>query len=131
MDRVLLCFDKSNATISYAATYNSPVLISNGEIRKLPADKMPIGQGIKQDSFTLQTVSYSSGDTLYLLTDGYADQFGGAKGKKFKYKQLYELLKTNSHLPLEEQRIVLENTIEEWRGNLEQVDDICVIGIKL
>lgn len=131
MDGVLLCFDKSNATISYAAAYNSPVLISNGEIRELPSDKMPIGQGIKQDTFTLQKVSYSSGDTLYLLTDGYADQLGGAKGKKFKYKQLYELLKTNSHLPLEEHRIVLENTIEEWRGNLEQVDDICVIGIKL
>lgn len=131
MDGVLLCFDKSNATISYAAAYNSPVIISNGEIRELPADKMPIGQGIKQDSFTLQTVSYSSGDTLYLLTDGYADQFGGTKGKKFKYKQLYELLKTNCHLPMEEQRVVLENTIEEWRGNLEQVDDICVIGIKL
>jgi len=66
-----------------------------------------------------------------LITTGYADQFGGEKGKKFKYKQLEDLLLTNHQLNLKEQLQTLNQTFETWRGNLEQVDDVCVIGIKL
>jgi serine phosphatase RsbU (regulator of sigma subunit) len=68
---------------------------------------------------------------LYLFTDGYADQFGGPKGKKFKYRQLQQLIVANAKLKMEEQKKVLENTLESWKGNLEQVDDILVIGIRI
>jgi hypothetical protein len=70
-------------------------------------------------------------DCIYLFTDGYADQFGGSKGKKFMYKQLKELLLANSYLSMSEQKNVLKDTISRWKGNLEQVDDILVIGIRI
>ena len=88
----------------------------------------------------MQTEQLQKGDVLYLFTDGYADQFGGTKGKKFKYKQLQELLLKNVDLPMEEQKMILDETIENWKAcpapdgssrHLEQVDDILVIGIKI
>lgn len=68
---------------------------------------------------------------LYLYTDGYADQFGGPKGKKFKYKQLADLILANRKLPMREQCKILENTFVSWKGNLDQIDDVCIIGLKL
>jgi len=69
------------------------------------------------------------GDVVYLFTDGYADQFGGPKGKKFKYKQLEEILLTISRLPMSEQKDELNKKFEDWRGTLERVDDVTVIGL--
>lgn len=131
MDGTLVCFDKANSRIKYSAAHNAPILISDGEIRELSTDKMPIGKGVKEQSFTEHSVEYTTGDMLYLFTDGYADQFGGPKGKKFKYKQLHQLMLANHLRPLAEQREIFEKTIEQWRGNLEQVDDICVVGIRI
>ena len=71
------------------------------------------------------------GDTIYTFTDGYADQFGGPKGKKFKYKQLQEMLLAASDLPLDTQKEQLNTAFEKWKGDLEQVDDVCVIGIRI
>ncbi|MBK9192067.1 MAG: SpoIIE family protein phosphatase [Crocinitomicaceae bacterium] len=68
---------------------------------------------------------------LYLYTDGYADQFGGPEGKKFKYKQFKELLIRNHRLALSEQLQIISSTFENWRGNLEQIDDVCVMGVQL
>ncbi|MBK6521557.1 MAG: SpoIIE family protein phosphatase [Sphingobacteriaceae bacterium] len=70
------------------------------------------------------------GDTLYLYTDGFADQFGGPKGKKFKYNELNKILVTIANLPLAEQRRILESTFNNWKGDLEQVDDVLIVGIK-
>lgn len=70
-------------------------------------------------------------DLIIAFTDGYSDQFGGDSGKKFKHKQLEELLIKNSHLQLQELKQLLESTIQNWRGNIEQVDDICVVGIRV
>lgn len=130
-DGILLCFDKTTNQITYAAAHNAPILISNQQLTELPKDKMPIGIGERQESFRLHTISAMPGDILYLYTDGYADQFGGEKGKKFKYKQLEDLLFANRQLALQEQLHVLNQTFENWRGNLEQVDDVCLIGIRL
>jgi serine phosphatase RsbU (regulator of sigma subunit) len=131
MDGILLCIDCKTKKITYASANNAPVLIHNKEIRHLPADKMPVGKGEKMDCFGLYTIEAKEGDMLYLYTDGYADQFGGPKGKKFKYRQLDELLLTNHQLPLQEQAHQLDETFENWRGTLEQVDDVCIIGIRL
>jgi len=68
---------------------------------------------------------------IYLFTDGFADQFGGPKGKKFKYSQLFKLLSDISAMAMEKQRSILNESFEKWRGELEQIDDVCVIGIRL
>lgn len=131
MDGILICIDKTNNTIEYSAANNEPILIRNNEIIELPKDRMPVGKGEKTNSFKLHSIEVQSGDTLYLYTDGYADQFGGPKGKKFKYKQLNELLLGAIDKPLNEQKNLLETTFGNWKGNLEQVDDVLVIGIKI
>jgi serine phosphatase RsbU (regulator of sigma subunit) len=130
-DGILLSIDKKAEVYTYSAAYNSPTLVSQNKLINLHCDKMPVGQGEKTDSFTTNTISLQKGDTLYLYTDGYADQFGGPKGKKFKYKQLEEILVSVNSLPLKEQSEILNQKFEEWRGDLEQVDDVCIIGIKI
>lgn len=131
MDGTLLCIDKQQNSIAYSSAFNTPVIATNGSIESLPADKMPIGKGVKENSFTLQTIHANSGSMLYLYTDGYADQFGGPKGKKFKYAQLNALLAEISSLPAAEQKKRLEDAFTNWRGEQEQVDDVCLIGIRL
>ncbi|MES2566102.1 MAG: two-component regulator propeller domain-containing protein [Bacteroidota bacterium] len=130
MDAILLCFDKSSNQVTYSAANNQPVLIRDNAVMILQKDKMPVGKGEKTESFNLYTMELSKGDKLYLYTDGYADQFGGSKGKKFKSKQLNELLLNDTSTVMNEQATKLNVTIENWRGDLEQVDDILIIGIK-
>ncbi|MBC7695892.1 MAG: tetratricopeptide repeat protein [Burkholderiales bacterium] len=130
-DGILICIDNNSKEISYAAANNSPVLISEGIIQKLPCDKMPVGEGPREASFTLNKVELKPDDTLYLYTDGFADQFGGEKGKKFKYKELNNLLLLNSTKDFETQAELLKQKFDEWKGNLEQVDDVCIAAIKI
>ncbi len=105
--------------------------VENKEIIEIRADKQPVGKYTERKKFTEHNLVLEKGDKLYLFTDGYADQFGGPKGKKFKYKQLEELLISSSKLSLEQQKINLENAFFEWKGDLEQVDDVCLICINL
>jgi serine phosphatase RsbU (regulator of sigma subunit) len=141
-DNVQDGMDISLAAISYKLSANSIDVqwsgannalwyVQNNEMKEIPADKQPIGKYYNDTSFNTHTLSLKKGDTLYLFTDGYADQFGGDKGKKFKYKQFQEKLLAISHKPLAEQEKILEKTFEEWKGNLEQVDDVLVIGIRI
>ncbi|MBL7912940.1 MAG: SpoIIE family protein phosphatase [Bacteroidia bacterium] len=132
MDGILLTLENKNGTykIDYAGANNAPVLIRNNEIVILPTDKMPVGKGEKPDHFKNYTIEAQKGDALYLYTDGFADQFGGPKGKKFKYKALNDLLLLNHHRSTSEQKDIFNVAFEKWRGNLEQVDDVCVIGIR-
>jgi serine phosphatase RsbU (regulator of sigma subunit) len=130
-DGILICLNKTTNTLTYSAANNAPVLIKNNEILSLPYDKMPVGIGLKQDDFETHTIDISKHDTLYLYSDGYADQFGGPKGKKFMYKKLNLLLAEIAIKPLHEQKQILEDTFEKWRGNLEQVDDVAFIGIRI
>ncbi|MBK7183073.1 MAG: SpoIIE family protein phosphatase [Bacteroidetes bacterium] len=117
--------------ITYAAAHNNPVIIKNNELIQLPADKMPIGKGEKLDKFSLHTIEASNNDMIYFFTDGYVDQFGGEHGKKFKYKQLQELLISINSQPLDNQKQTLYSSFVQWQGNLEQIDDVCIIGIRL
>ena len=131
MDGILICVDKKNNTMEYCAANNEPILIQNGKIIELHKDKMPVGKGERSEDFTLHQIEIKPGDCLYLYTDGFADQFGGPKGKKFKYKQLNELLLSLKDQPLPEQKQIIESTFKNWRGNLEQVDDVLIAGIKI
>lgn len=134
MDGVLASLTKSgnNVKLDYAVAYSKPLIIRGSQVIELPGDKMPVGKSPKEDeSFTLRSVNLQKGDMLYFFTDGYADQFGGEKGKKFKYAQLIKLLKSICSRTMDEQKAVLENTFEEWRRNLEQVDDVLITGIRI
>lgn len=131
MDGIVMCFDRILNTITYSSAHNAPVVIRNHQIIEYKADKMPIGMGIKTDSFTLKQIDFQKGDMIYMYTDGYADQFGGPKGKKFKYKTLNNLLAEISTEPLDVQRKKLDSTFEEWRGVLEQIDDVCIVGVRI
>ena len=107
-------------------------MIRNGVLEEFPADKQPVGVsviGVKQ--FTQQVIQLQKNDVIYKFTDGYADQFGGEKGKKFKYKQLEKILLDNHSLGMGEQKKILDDTIEKWKGDLVQVDDILIIGVRV
>ena len=93
---------------------------------------MPVGKHDRDTvSFTQHTVDLQKGDVVYAITDGFPDQFGGPKGKKFMSKQLKDLLISIAHLPMQEQHEALSNTLNNWKGGLEQVDDVCIIGVKV
>ncbi len=130
-DGILLRFNKVSNEITYSASNNHPVIISKNQMIHLTCDKMPVGKGENIDEFTLQTINTFKGDTIYLYTDGYADQFGGPKGKKFKYKPLNDLLLSFNSDDLSNQKNILESTFTNWKGNLEQVDDVLVIGVRV
>lgn len=131
MDGVLLCINKENDQITYAAANNAPVLISENTFVELECDKMPVGVGVKEGSFRLFTVPKSGTAQLYLYTDGFADQFGGPKGKKFKYRQLNELILSNHQEAFSVQQQRLITSFENWKNSHEQVDDVCVLGFEI
>lgn len=132
MDCILCKLDLKNRKLEYAAANNSFYIVRDKQLISCPADKMPVGKSHDDTKpFALHEVRLEPGDVIYTLTDGYADQFGGPKGKKFKYKQLEEMLIEIAHEPMEKQKQILSDTVEKWRGNLEQVDDICIIGIRV
>ncbi len=131
MDGILICIEEGSNTIQYAAANNAPVVISDNQLVELKADKMPVGVGEKKEPFMAYSFNVKKGDLVYLYTDGFADQFGGPKGKKFKYKQLEDLLLTIHTLPVKEQEETLRQTFAEWKGGLDQIDDVCVLGIRI
>ena len=133
MDITLCCFDRTTNEIHFAGAFNPLFLIRNKELTEIKGDKFPIGN-LKigeQKKFTNHTIQLQKGDTIYIFSDGYADQFGGPFGKKFKYKAFKQLLIDIQPLNMEEQQNALNKNIEEWKGNMEQVDDILIIGTRL
>ena len=132
MDCALCAFDLKNNSLQFSLANNPLWLIRNNELIEYKGDKMPVGK-YEEDikNFTLHTLQIEKGDSIYMLTDGYADQFGGEKGKKFKYKHLKETLLENVNKPMKEQKEILSQTINSWKGNLEQIDDILIIGVRV
>lgn len=129
-DGTLLCVNKTTGVVTYSAALNSPILISEKSMTELKCDRMPVGSGEKQEKFSLNTVNVKKGDRLYIYTDGYADQFGGPRGKKFMSKKLNEFIQSISGLSLSKQSELLFRIFEDWKGGLEQIDDVCIIGLK-
>ncbi|PBQ31995.1 hypothetical protein CNR22_09505 [Sphingobacteriaceae bacterium] len=131
MDCILMRFDKKSKQITYAAAQNKVLVIRDGQLIQYLADKMPVGKGELTDSFTLRTIESQKGDLIYLYSDGYADQFGGPKSKKFKYAQLHQNLLQHSALSMPEQAKSMNKVFENWKGSLEQVDDVVLVGIRI
>jgi serine phosphatase RsbU (regulator of sigma subunit) len=119
------------AMLQYAGANNPLYIVRNGELLETKADKQPIGAYEMEKSFQNHEIELQKDDMIYLFSDGYADQFGGPKGKKLNYKQFKKLLTDVSSLPLEEQQQILTKAHKEWKGTQEQLDDICVIGVRV
>lgn len=113
---------------------NNPIYLVKGKEKKIEifsSDKQPVGRFDKRKPFTNVKVEFEKNDTLYLFTDGFVDQFGGPKGKKFKRKKFKELLLSINNKSSKDKKSYIDNIFERWKGDLEQVDDVCVVGIQL
>lgn len=133
MDIALCAFDPVSNTVEYSgAMRNLYVVKGNGELKEVISDKQSIGGiGPVRKEFTNHALSLESGDSIYILSDGYADQFGGPSGKKFMTRRLKDLLVSLSAKGMKDQEKILDREFITWKGNLEQVDDICVIGMRV
>lgn len=131
MDISIVKIDLGTQSIEWAGANNPVYIVSNGEIREIKADKQPIGYYAQMTPYTNHSVQLKKEDLIYLFTDGFPDQFGGPRGKKYKYKPFKHKLLSNSGLPMDQQRMLLDTEFETWKGELEQIDDVCVFGIRL
>ncbi len=134
MDLAFCVFDRDKKQLEYAGAFNPLYLIRDNKLIETTADRFSIGLKHivnEQNEYTNHSISIKKGDMIYLFSDGYPDQFGGPKGKKYMYRRFRHLLLTIHKLALQEQKDFLEKSIEEWKGEeYEQVDDILVIGIR-
>ena len=133
MDISLCTIDFKTLELQYAGAYNPLYIIRNGQLIQTKANKFPIGLflGEEKKKFTNHTIQLQKGDSVYIFSDGYADQFGGPYGRKFMAIPFRVLLMDINKEPVQRQKEILNKTIEEWRGQLDQVDDILVIGVKI
>ena len=127
---IALCSLEGN-TLLYAGAHNPLWIIRNGKLLETKANKQPIGKFDKLLPYTTHTFELEPNDTFYIFSDGYVDQFGGEKGKKFKAKAFKELLLSIQDKSMEKQKEKLDQVFESWKGDLEQIDDVCVIGIRV
>ncbi|MCB9361610.1 MAG: tetratricopeptide repeat protein [Flavobacteriales bacterium] len=127
---IALCALKG-MTLKYAGAHNPLWIVRGSDIIEIKANKQPIGKFDNPEPYTTHTIELQKGDTIYIFSDGYVDQFGGGKGKKFKAKAFRELLLSIQQKTMEEQRLIIDETFEAWRGEIEQIDDVCVIGVRV
>jgi len=133
MDISLCCLNKNTLELNWAGA-NNPLWYNpkgTDELIEIKPNKQPIGSYMELKAFTTHSIILEKGTSIYLFTDGYADQFGGRDGKKFKYKQFKESILSNSKIDMSQQKENLTKTFERWKGDFEQVDDVCVIGIQV
>jgi serine phosphatase RsbU (regulator of sigma subunit) len=134
MDVAFCSIDKKNMILEFAGAFNPLYLIRDNKITEIKGDRFAIGldeTNFKEQTFKNHIIPIQNGDIFYIFSDGFADQFGGPDGKKYKYRRFRHLLLTLHQLPMEKQHEILENNVIEWRGDQEQVDDILVMGIKI
>ncbi|MES2513396.1 MAG: tetratricopeptide repeat protein [Bacteroidota bacterium] len=126
-------WNKVTNELTFAGANSLIYLVQGNVLKAIKGDKHPIGSfyGEKLKPFTNVKIDIEKNDLIYLFSDGYADQFGGEKGKKFKYKQLEDMLVKNSAKSMQDQHNMISKTFDDWKGQLEQIDDVCVIGIKI
>jgi serine phosphatase RsbU (regulator of sigma subunit) len=118
--------------MTYTAAQNPIWVIRESNLIEIAPEKMAVGKHDKdQIPFVGGEFDLQKGDQVYTLTDGFQDQFGGPKGKKFMVKKMREYILSISHLPMKEQHINIKDTFNNWKGKMEQVDDVCVIGVRI
>ncbi|MDA3823657.1 MAG: SpoIIE family protein phosphatase, partial [Bacteroidales bacterium] len=130
MDMVLLIYDRSTGELEFSGANNPMYIIRQGEMIEYKGNNMPVAFYDNMTDFTRHTIKLQKGDRIYLFTDGFPDQFGGPNGKKFMYKPFKELLLEVNERPMEEQRRILSMVFDEWKGNLDQIDDVLVMGLR-
>ncbi len=133
MDLGLCAFNRKTRVLQYSGAYNPLYVVTKDGLQETKADKLPIGMnddGVV-DIYTNHTFQLEKGDCVYLFSDGYADQFGGPRGKKFKYKQLRDVLEEVHDMPMLEQKHELINRFDAWMGEEPQIDDVLIMGIRI
>ncbi|HUW07175.1 MAG TPA: tetratricopeptide repeat protein [Williamwhitmania sp.] len=132
MDMAFCILNTKTNTLQYAGANISLNIVSvNRELTVIGADKQPVAIFVKMKPFTNHDIPLSKGDCIYLASDGFKDQFGGPQGKKYMVKRFSELLMSIAEKPMEEQRQLLDQTFESWRGDQEQVDDLTILGVRV
>ena len=131
MDIALCIYNREENLLHFSGANNPLYHIRGEELERIGPDKMPIGIHVSLDKpFTNYTITPAKGDLIYLFSDGYADQFGGEDGKKFKYKFFRDMLMEVRDLSLDKQKDIVEERFDSWKGDLEQVDDVILMGIR-
>ncbi len=131
MDITLVHFNRSRKELYFAGAKNPLCYVQNGEFKIIKGDTFPVGGFCREgEKFTCHHISLDGSETFYIFSDGFQDQFGGPKGKKFNVTQFHELLKEVHSLPFDTQEEVIEERLTDWQGELDQTDDILVIGFK-
>ena len=150
MDMAIAIFDRKSKQLHFSGANNALYSIRNKELQggnqlepyaslengdyqlyELKGDKQPIGVHWEETDFTTHSVSLHEQDTFYIFSDGFVDQFGGEHRKKFKSLNFKKLLLSIQKEPMDQQKIVIEETFESWQGDFEQIDDVSVIGVKI
>lgn len=131
MDIAFCRINLKTMLLEYSGANNPIYVVSNSEFQSLPSSRQPIGEYPNRKDFESIELQLKPGDQVYLFSDGYADQFGGPAGKKFRTQTFRELIKTASSLQMNEQQALLEKRLSDWQNDLDQVDDVCVLGIRV
>lgn len=131
MDISLCCLDHKNKKLFWAGANNPLWLYRDNELIEFKADKQPIGKYAVPSPFTTHEINLIEGDCIYLFSDGFADQFGGEKEKKYKSANFKRLLHEVHTFPMAEQHNLINRSFEDWRAEVEQNDDVCVIGVRI
>ena len=132
MDISLCMIDLDSLKLKFSGANNPIYIVNNKRFKEIKGDRMPVGINVNFDKpFTSHEFELEPTDSIYMFTDGYADQFGGPSGKKFRYKYFKELINSISGSSMAKQKEIIEQTFHKWRGNYEQVDDVLVMGIKI
>ena len=124
-------FDHKKMEIQFAGANNPLYIFKNNELKEIKGDKMPFAIHERMENFTNHTFQVEKGDLLYMFSDGYEDQFGRPLGKKFMSKALKQLIVSVGNLTMNEQKEGIERKFEAWKGDLDQMDDVLMIGVKI
>jgi serine phosphatase RsbU (regulator of sigma subunit) len=132
IDIALCIIDRSSGKMQYSGANRPLIMIRDGNLTEYKADKMTIGLDfLKEHPFANQMINTRPGDSFYMFSDGYSDQFGEQTDKKFKHQQLKNMISSVTGVPMSKQKELLEATFMEWKGNTQQIDDVLVFGFQL